>query len=57
MDSREDWSLRTEEGVLVIKGDTIVERAKSEDLDQLLQKYEKINIERNPNTQNQLQIW
>ena len=43
MDTREDWSLRTQEGVLVIKEDKIVERTKSEELDQLLRKYEREN--------------
>ena len=43
MDTREDWSLRTQEGVLVFKEDKIVERTKSEELDQLLRKYEREN--------------
>ena len=35
VDSEQDWSLRVEEGVLVVLGDKIVERAGSQDLESL----------------------
>ena len=35
VDSEPDWSLRVEEGVLVVLGDRIVERAGSQDLESL----------------------
>ena len=35
VDSEPDWSLRVEEGVLVVQGDRIVERAPSQELHSL----------------------
>ena len=35
VDSNPDWSLRVEEGVLVVQGDRIVERAPSQELHNL----------------------
>ena len=40
VDCNEDWSLRAEEGVLVICDDKIIERAPCEDLDKVLERYE-----------------
>ena len=38
VDCNEDWSLRAEEGVLVICDDKIIERAPCEDLDNVLER-------------------
>ena len=38
VDCNEDWSLRAEEGVLVICDDKIIERAPSDDLDNVLER-------------------
>ena len=38
VDCNEDWSLRAEEGVLVICEDKIIERAPCEDLDNVLER-------------------
>ena len=39
MDSQENWSLRTQEGVLVIENDKIIQRTSKENLDEILRKY------------------
>ena len=36
MDCREDWSLRAERGLLVVRGERIVERAEESDLPTVL---------------------
>ena len=38
VDSETDWSLRVEEGVLVVLGDRIVERAGRQDLERLAER-------------------
>ena len=38
VDSREDWSLRAERGVLVIKDDKIAARSSVEDLENILKR-------------------
>ena len=39
VDSQENWSLRTQEGVLVIENDKIIQRTSKENLDEILRKY------------------